>query len=414
MTVLTRIIDQVIGILIFSYLILSIIIPSSGYLILTVLILSLFGLMIQRQLKPIDKDEKIFLFSFIAYFLFSLINIYFFKIDFRELDSVSRFVLVLPIFFYIRKSSLKANWIAYGFAFAVIVLGVGMISDKLMKITLFEFDKHLGMITLYAAIFGIASLFFLNKDRSYLSIIIFSVAGFMGVTSILLAGGRGVWIAAILSIVILNLINQNNWNKLERYLIFFIFIFLFIVSFAIPNSETYHRTKQAYNGLTEFMVKDEGERDFSKGVSVMERMEMWRAGSLIIKENPFTGVGLNNFKSNIEKLINEKKISPRIQKFKHPHGQFISAVVEKGILGLILLIFVIYSPFKVALKYIKNKRSKELIPPIAILTTTLIYFFYSFTNGIFAHQNTTLFYALIISVGFALMKRDSHQNHSSE
>jgi len=89
-------------------------------------------------------------------------------------------------------------------------------------------------------------------------------------------------------------------------------------------------------------------------------------------------------------------------------------VVEKGILGLILLIFVIYSPFKVALKYIKNKKSKELIPPIAILTTTLIYFFYSFTNGIFAHQNTTLFYALIISVGFALMKRDSHQNHSSE
>ena len=414
MAVLTNIIDKAIGVLIFAYFILSIIIPSSGYLVVGILILSLIGLMIRRHLQPIDKDERIFIFSFIAYFLLALLNIYFFNIDLRELDSVSRFLLVLPIFFYLRISSIQSSWIAYGIALAVIVFGVGMVSEKLMKINLFEFDKHEGMITLYAGIYSISSLFFLNKNSNYLSLVIFSTAGFLGISTMLLAGGRGVWIAAILTILILILLNPNKWNKLERYLVIFIFISLFIVSFAIPNSGTYHRVEQAYSGINEFISKDGAERDFSKGSSVMDRMEMWKAGSLIIIDNPITGVGLNNFKANTKKLIYEKKISPRVQNFNHPHGQFITTLVEQGILGLCLLIFVIYSPLRVALKSIKNTRSKDHVSQIVILITTLFYFFYSLTNGIFAHQNTTLFYVLIISVALALIKRDSHQNYSPE
>jgi len=167
-TIVTKIIDQAIGVLLFAYLILSIIIPSSGYLILGVLILSLIGLMIRRYSLPLDKDEKIIFFSFIAYFLSALLNSYLFNIDIRELDSVSRFILVLPIFLYIRKSSLQTEFIAYGFAVGAIIFGVGLISYKLMNINLFEFSKHKGMITFYAGIFSISSLFFLNKKRNYL------------------------------------------------------------------------------------------------------------------------------------------------------------------------------------------------------------------------------------------------------
>jgi len=412
-TIVTKIIDQAIGVLLFAYLILSIIIPSSGYLILGVLILSLIGLMIRRYSLPLDKDEKIIFFSFIAYFLSALLNSYLFNIDIRELDSVSRFILVLPIFLYIRKSSLQTEFIAYGFAVGAIIFGVGLISYKLMNINLFEFSKHKGMITFYAGIFSISSLFFLNKKRNYLSLIIFITAGFLGISAMLLAGGRGVWIAAIFSIFILIVLNPNYWNKLERSFVLFIFVFLFIISFAIPNSGTFNRLEKAYTGITEFISKGDEARDYAKGFSVMSRLEMWKAGVLILKDNLIAGVGLNNFKANTKKLIQEKKISPEIGSFSHPHGQFITTLVEQGILGLIVLFFVIYLPFRVGLK-VKNIRSKDSMPYIIILTTTLFYFFYSFTNGIYAHQNTTLFYALIISVASALLKRDSRQNYPSE
>jgi len=256
-------------------------------------------------------------------------------------------------------------------------------------------------------------LFFLDKKRNYLSLIIFIIAGFLGISAMLLAGGRGVWIAAIFSIFILIVLNPNYWNKLERSFVLFIFVFLFIISFAIPNSGTFNRVEKAYTGITEFISKSDEARDYAKGASVMSRLEMWKAGVLILKDNLIAGVGLNNFKANTKKLIQEKKISPEIGSFSHPHGQFITTLVEQGILGLIVLFFVIYLPFRVGLK-VKNIRSKDSMPYIIILTTTLFYFFYSFTNGIYAHQNTTLFYALIISVASALLKRDSRQNYPSE
>jgi len=225
------------------------------------------------------------------------------------------------------------------------------------------------------------------------------ICAFLGVSTSLLGGGRGVWIAAILSFIIILYLNPLRSSKNRRLLIFFIAICYGFIGYFSPVSGVKERTNIAVEEF--FDYKSEG-ISFS---SVGARLEMWKSSFLIFKENPIFGIGEGNFKEGNIELINKGLINSYVGHFNHPHGEYITTIVEQGIVGLIVLLFLFFSPLFKCYKESKcadvNTHSNTLL--VFLLSLLLHYIFYSMTNGVFDHQNTTLFFAAYLSIGMGLL-----------
>ena len=119
---------------------------------------------------------------------------------------------------------------------------------------------------------------------------------------------------------------------------------------------------------------------------------------MIFAENPM-GVGENNYSSYTKKLVEDKKIDPFVLRFSHPHSEIFASLVEQGIIGLVGVLYLLLFPVILSVRVFTSKTSNEIKKVSVILfIISLYYFLYSFTNGVFDHHNSSLFYLIIVSL----------------
>jgi len=82
--------------------------------------------------------------------------------------------------------------------------------------------------------------------------------------------------------------------------------------------------------------------------SLIQRLFFWKAGVEIIKDFPFTGVGLGNFG-----LIYPKYRSPRAIETHFAHNSYLQIWAEMGILGLLAWLWLILGFFRAGLRNLK-------------------------------------------------------------
>ena len=378
-------------------------IPKYGIIAVCMLILGLVGLTIKRDRLELSKREKYFVFSFVFYFAVIAINLWWFNGKLHDLDTPSRLLLVLPIFFFIRKSNISVNWFIWGVVFGSIVAGAikfGIIDAYyLSKIA----TVQTGSFSLFSSIFGLSSLMFIRGENSKITNTILYIAFTFGMVASFISGGRGVWIAAILSSILILIINSMQWGVKSRLLSMLSVILLFYSAYLAPQTGVKDRIDSALKNTTSWF--ENGQANTSSGA----RLEMWKASFKVIKENPIIGVGEDNYAKHQKKLIVQGEISKTVGHFSHPHGEYITSLVEQGGIGLLAFVLVLLAPITYLLGHAKSKlyahENRSLIAPG--LAITLHYMFYSFTSGVFDHQSTTLFYAVFISIILGLIAPNS-------
>jgi len=111
---------------------------------------------------------------------------------------------------------------------------------------------------------------------------------------------------------------------------------------------------------------------------------MWKASFEVIKENPIIGVGEDNYAKYQKKLIDQGKIDKFAGNFLHPHGEYITSLVEQGIIGLLAFIFVLLTPIMFFLNINKynlfNNQERALVASGMLII--LHFGFYSFTASV--------------------------------
>jgi len=393
-------IEKIISFLIFIGFSFFLIMPKGGLIILAILVLSCIGLFLNMNIKKeLENWEKLLLIGFIGYFFLILSSNYFFNGDIREIDSASRFILVIPIFFFLRKSNVHNKSLEYGVILACVLFGLNSILPKFFDMNqFFQFSKHEGIVSLYGAILGVTTLFFASKSNSLIYNFIILISAFLGIATSLLAGGRGVWIAAFLTFLILYYMNPLRWSKLEKVLIISTGVIILLIGYVNPVTGVKARIEQALSELDSYYTMK------VSSSSVGARLEMWKSSYYIFKANPIFGIGEGNFKQKNIELIEEGIVDSEVEKFNHPHGEFISTAVEQGLLGLSFLLYFFLNPLIKCYKEFKHKdniRSVN-IPILLVMSLVLHFFFYSMTNGVFDHQNTSLFFAAYVTIGMSL------------
>jgi len=396
-------INSLMGLLIFILPTALVAIPKGGSIVVLILILSLVGLVINRDKLELSKWEKYFVLSFIFYFVVIAVNLWWFNGELRDLDTPSRLLLILPIFFFIRKSDISVSWFIWGVVFGSILTGLikfGVVDTYyLSKIV----TVQTGSFSLYSSIFGLSSLMFIREGNSRIKNTLLYAAFALGILASLLSGGRGVWIAAILSLVFISVINPMQWSIKSKLSAALLMIILFYSAYSTPQTGVKNTIDLAIVNTTLWVQN--GQANTSSGA----RLEMWKASFEVIKENPIIGVGEDNYAKYQKKLIDQGKIDKFAGNFLHPHGEYITSLVEQGIIGLLASIFVLLTPIMFFIKIIKHNsfNYRERVLATSGMLISLHYSFYSFTSGVFDHQSTTLFYAVFMVIIFGLIKFNS-------
>jgi O-antigen ligase len=395
-------INSLMGLLIFILPTALVAIPKGGSIVFLMLILSLVGLVINRYKLELSKWEKYFVLSFIFYFVVIAVNLWWFNGEFRDLDTPSRLLLALPIFFFIRKSDISVSWFIWGVVFGSILTGLikfGIVDAYyLSKIV----TVQTGSLSLFSSIFGLSSLMFIGEGNSRIKNTLLYAAFALGMVASFLSGGRGVWVAAILSLAFISAINPMQWGIKSRLSAVLLMIILFYSTYLTPQTGVKNKIDSAI--VNTALWFQNGQANTSPGA----RLEMWKASFEVIKENPIIGVGEDNYAKYQKKLIDQGKIDKFAGNFLHPHGEYITSLVEQGIIGLLAFIFVLLTPIMLFLNIIKynlfNNQERALVASGMLII--LHFGFYSFTASVFAHQSTTLFFVIFLAIiiGFLTSK----------
>jgi len=327
----------------------------------------------------------------VGYFLLQLFNIIYFDINIREIDNASRFILVLPIFLYLRKFGMNIRFIDYGLILACLTIGITSLFSILYGKTLIPIASPYGD-SLYPGIFGICLLFFSTTTKEIKKKIAYLFPAVLCLIAALLAMGRGALIGSIIALVILIYL---SFKKNKFYIVIPVLIVAALFA-SLAQVENLKKIKTTYSETISYF--NDGEVNGSLGT----RYEMWKSVLNITKNNFFLGVGITNYKKEKEKLVEIGVIDPIVKRFNHPHSELLSSLVNQGVIGLVLLIMLLSLPIFRSLHSVKSENESLKKISIFVFSIGIHYLSYAIGNAIFYHHHMTIFYAYFIAVSLGV------------
>jgi len=380
--------------LVFIFPVFLVMVPDGKYVAVVLLLVSLVGLLLVRERVPLLDHERVFLYVFLFYFLVQLFNVWWFSAELRELDTSSRFLIVLPIFFYLRKAGIEVKWLINGVVLAAIAIGFSALYDVLVVQTGRPTSQtDIGAYALFSAVYALMSLAATQYYRDNRVMFYLSILAFLGgLSGVVLALTRGVWIAFSIAMVSFVLINPFQWKKHSMRTFLLMMVVLVAMIYLVPETGVAVRVDGAVqNGLAylgEGVVKSSGGA----------RLEMWKAAMEVIAANPILGVGENNFNQQVSLLIENKKIDGFVGQFNHPHNEYLSNLVEQGVIGLVALLLLFLAPLKVYYTHLTEGTEETRYLMLSGFFIIVLYMGFSLTSGVFDHQIGALFYTVMFSI----------------
>ena len=367
--------------------------PKIGYFVLLTIALSLIGLFSLKEIKKtFQKWEIVFIGSFVCYFLLALFNVIYFDINFREIDNASRFILVLPIFLYLRKFGMSTKLIDYGLILACLVIGINGVLSNIYELASIPIASYYGE-SLYAGTFGVSLLFFASQIKEFKKRFLYLIPALFALFSSFIAMGRGALMGTFLSIILIVLIFFRK-NKIIP--IVSLLISLIAFSFLMP-VEKFRKIEDILPQTMNYF-----EDGAIVNSSLGHRFEMWKSALIIAKNNHFQGIGVTNYKKEKKRLIENNIIDPTIEKYNHPHSEILSSLVNQGVMGLASLMLILWFPIVIAVNSIKSDNESLRKLGILLFSIGVHYLIYAIGNATFYHQHMTIFYAYFVAISLGI------------
>ena len=136
------------------------------------------------------------------------------------------------------------------------------------------------------------------------------------------------------------------------------------------------------------------------GNSTQVRLDMWQAAFEIFKQKPLLGGGFNSYQKSAQELVKEGYTPAWVRNFKQPHNEYISTLVNSGIVGLSILASIILSIFLIFLKLAANSPYKLagflLISQFLVFSISEVFFSTKLTIVYFCLESALIIYSGLI------------------
>lgn len=363
---------------------------------LSLLIISCFILFKHRGVvKPLTNIEWIFVMSLCLLPTVILFDCLLRNSAFRYLDYPLRFIILLPVFFAMRKvGTLSIEPMVYGLYAGSIAAGcIALYQATYLDIPRVYGNLHIttfGHISAALSLLSFNTLLLSKKLKKHL-IILALVAGVMGGVATYLSGTRASWLAAVPCCLIW-LVNAQISTK-TKYLAITVLAFS-LFSFYSLNSSFQNRINKVTLDTNAYFSTQ------MTNTSIGARWEMWKGAIYLFKDNPLLGTSMGGYKlSMAEKnklgIINASKI------FDHAHNASLHYLVTLGIVGFFSYIILFVGP----IYFFSSKLGTEMSPEkrFTVISGLIIlssYITFDLAGFSFGHQHTAVFLAVML-ISFA-------------
>tara|TARA_B100001093_G_scaffold104345_1_gene96521 strand:- start:191 stop:1330 length:1140 start_codon:yes stop_codon:yes gene_type:complete len=294
---------------------------------------ALFGLNYEVSLR-----RSIFFFRYI-FLIFAFV--YFFKDEQIRNKVINIYTLILL---------LVSFDIFFEFIFGKNILGFESPMKNERIVSFFEDELIVGSF-LASFLFIIFGKFF-NENKTILSAILFTIFA----VSILITGERSVSIKVLISIVLIIFFVLEN-PKLKIYIALFSIL---LISLIFTNNNLNKR----YLSFFSHFEKNFKKEDIYKSVLETKYLNQSLFSYEILKDNYFLGVGTKNYYSACSDLKNTSKKDiiqvNAVHCYTHPHQFYYELISEHGIIGSLIILYILLNLFSNKSNTFTKKDKREL------------------------------------------------------
>jgi len=381
-----------------------------------ILVVTAIVSLIQNRISfALTKQERWLIVIFVAAFLSTLLTYVLGNFTIPETTNLIHnmaFLGFVPVFILTKKNGLPQHAFWYGIVTGAILTGI----TALIEVTVLSHPRATGahhhiIYGDHALLLGIMSLlsysFFKPKGKYYLLLPFLGLL--FGIMASVLSTARGSWIAVPVFLLILVYFFDRLGPLKTRISYLIIFLLLALIAFAIPQTGIKHRINLAVSDISSYQVGQ------SNGTSVGLRFEMWRASIELAKEKPFTGIGLRQYQYKIQELVDKSgKYEEAVGSYAHPHNEYLYALVERGVVGLLTILLILFFPAYLFFSSLRSRNESTRVIAIAGLIVTSGYIVFGLTEAIFNRPTTTNFYSMMMALLLgSLYFRGPHSENNS-
>ncbi|MEG9499459.1 O-antigen ligase [Mannheimia indoligenes] len=356
-----------------------------------------------------DKEEKYFIFSLIAYFLTFVMSAVFNGDGFREIDNPSRILLLIPLIFFFKLYPIKKVILFHFIPIGALLVGLLAVYHKFVLKLTKPFPGIMsiqaGDIAIILSLFSITIAFFWFAQKQNKIGILYIIFSGLGLLASVLTGARGGWIAFPFCFLLILLFNFKQINK--KILTLSTLLLIAAVSLFIykPEFGIQKRYNVAKNDINLYFAK--GHKHSSLGA----RFDMWENAFIAISEKPVLGYGSSGYETFKKEQVKSKKMAKTTLKFNSLHNQYLEAFVKRGVIGFAGLMAVLLVPLIIFARRLKTEDTAVkclAVLGIVHITSHMVFFL---SQSFLAHNSGSIFYFFVLILLYHLIKQkeNTHQ-----
>jgi O-antigen ligase len=232
-----------------------------------------------------------------------------------------------------------------------------------------------------------------------------------GLAASLLTGSRGGWLVLVLLIALPALLARQGRLPVRLALVLpLLAVVLAALAYALPQTGVRMRIAIGVSDVRLYLAGNPAP------TSLNVRLELWRAGLMLIREHPWTGLDTPAYKRRMRAWVREGRLSPVVfapPEPPHLHNDVLQVLVTRGVLGLAAWIGILLAPLgffwtrlRRAGRQAHGPASPGYAAALAGLLLVLAYISFGLTEVIFWSMKANVFYALMVFLlaGWALME----------
>lgn len=399
-----------IGFLVFLFSISVLALPGhGGQVVIMLLFVSLYVVIFKRQNAPINKKERIFVYAVFLWFFWQSFGVVYQPLGYeyegiREqlsaFDNVSRWLLLMPIFFLFRHYIVDWRLVAIGISIGVII----SVSIAHYEVYFLNKNRAFGgsnhtipfaeLMVVSDLLLWMLMIHAWNKGEKVISYLTLfsSVLAFYGS---LLSVTRGAWLAYIFMILIwlIYTIKKSFFDRKHLFSKPILLRLLFAVGvfFAVSQTEQYEILKSRTQATTSDLAAGNYESASSS------RLSIFKDAIKHSEKYPF-GIGTRNF----------EKIDPDGYPY-NAHNQMLNVLVENGVQGLLSLLLLMIIAFRFFWKNLNHINETIAIYASCGLMLIVAYTIFSQSQVVFDHHQTLIFFIFYLYFFFSQIQALSKQ-----
>ena len=243
----------------------------------------------------------------------------------------------------------------------------------------------------------IGYLFYINKNISSKYRYIILIFSIFFIIVIILTGERSNTIKAVSGFFLFYFFN-NFFKFKEKIFTILLLILMFIF---LLNTSTFLKLRYGGQFFKPIISFFQTHNEFNKK-SVFENdnqyIRIYQSGFEVFKKYPIFGVGNKNYR--VETCPSKKNI--RYFCSTHPHQIYFEFLAEHGLVGSVILLFILFNLIFSKIKFILNSKNYLQLGCLIFLTTSFIPFLPS--GAFFADYNLTIFW-VNLSIMYSIEKK---------